>query len=200
MLNLPIPHRVKPGEPVRAADYNRLIELVSALQRVINSHTPCPSVDVKPRISRGGTTYHTTPRPGASTANIRPLTIRRGTAVDKFQIVPGYVNSVMPTLVGTALNNATAPEFTVAADTYAWIKCVGTFGTPDTYVATIETSATAAVPAGTDISATGFVSYFYIGKVIYATGTPDTYTITNQHGGGNLGVDSWGLYNLWWRA
>jgi hypothetical protein len=129
------------------------------------------------------------------------LTIKQGTAVDKFQIIPGTVNSEMPTLATVALDDSTPPEITVTADTWVWVKCVGTFGSPDTYVITIVTESADTVPTGTEITTTGFVSFYYIGNIVIDTvPDPDTYTITNQHGGGNLGVDSWGLYNLWWRA
>lgn len=131
---------------------------------------------------------------------IKPLTISQGTAENKFQVVPGYVNSLMPTLSSTALDAATPPEITVTADVWVWIKVVGTFGTPDSYVATIETSATSATPSGTDITATGFTSFRSIGKVDYTAGSPATYVITNYHNGGNLGVDSFGNINLWWLA
>ena len=128
------------------------------------------------------------------------LVIVQGTAANKFQISPGVVNGVTPTLGGTAIDAATPPESTITETTYYWLKCVGTFGSPDSYVVTVQAETTAGVPTGTDISATGFVSFYYIGEVTVDTAPdPDTYTITNQHGGGNLGVDSWGLYNLWWR-
>ena len=137
--------------------------------------------------------------PGSGTPLLK-LTIIQGTAADKFQIVPGYVNGEMPTLSSVALDAATPPEITVTADVWVWIKVVGTFGTPDSYVVTIETNSTSDVPAGTAITATGFTSFYLIGDIDFTSGSPDTYDITNQHGGGNLGVDSWGLYNLWWRA
>lgn len=128
------------------------------------------------------------------------LVIIQGTAANKFQVTPGYVNGEMPTLSSVALDNSTPPEATISVTTYFWLKCVGTFGSPDTYVVTVQTETTAGVPTGTDISGTGFVSFYYIGEVTVDTAPdPDTYTISNQHGGGNLGVDSWGLYNLWWR-
>ena len=151
----------------------------------------------------------TVPSQARSTAAVAlPLTLKQGTAVDKFQVIPGYVNGVMPTLGGVAINSPVSPattpatpEITVTADVWVWLKCVGTFGAPDSYVVTIETSSTDTAPAGTAITATGFVSFYKIGDVAVDTAPdPDTYTITNQHGGGNLGVDSWGLYNLWWRA
>ena len=134
------------------------------------------------------------------------LTIKQGTAADKFQIVPGTVNSEMPTLGGVAINSPVSPattpdtpESTITATTYFWLKCVGLFATPDTYTVTVETVTTAGVPAGTAITATGFTSFFYIGRVVVDTAPdPDTFTIQNQHSGGNLGVESFGNVNLWW--
>jgi len=114
------------------------------------------------------------------------------------RVTSGYVNGEMPTLGGTALDDADPPTIVVDEDKYVWLKCVGTFGSPDTYVVTVVTETTDVVPTGTDISATGFVSFFRVGYAIFNV-TGDA-TITNTHSGGNLGVDSWGLYNLWWRS
>lgn len=140
---------------------------------------------------------------GGESTPPEPLTIIQGSAANKFQIVPGYVNTLMPTLSGTALNAGTAPEITVSANKWVWVKCVGTFGDPDSYVVTIETSTSGSVPAGTEITAYGFVSFRLIGSVGFAAGTPpdpDTFEITNMHSGGNLGVESFGNINLWWIA
>ena len=129
-----------------------------------------------------------------------PLTLKKGTDVDDIQIIPGYVNLEMPTLGGTALNHATPPEITVTADVWVWLKCVGTFGSPDTYVVTVETTTTATAPTGTTITATGFISFRPLGSVDFTAGSPATYDITNVHSGGNFGVDSFGNINLWWKA
>ena len=145
-------------------------------------------------------------RRAAKVADLK-LQIKNGSEAGKYVITKGVVNGQDPTLGGVAIGGdpeadpvVDVPEFTVTATTYAWIKCVGVFATPDTYTVTIETTTTAGVPAGTAISATGFTSFFYVGEVEFTAGSPATYAITNQHSGGNLGVDSWGLYNLWWRA
>ena len=130
----------------------------------------------------------------------KPLTLKRGTDVDKIQIIPGFINLEMPTLGGTDLDDATPPEITVTADVWVWLKCVGTFGSPDTYVGTIETTTTATAPSGTTITATGFVSFRPLGRVDFTAGSPATYEITNVHSGGNLEVDSFGNINLWWKA
>jgi len=122
-----------------------------------------------------------------------PLIIVRSTSAEKVRVTAGYINQVMPTFDGTPLDEL--PEIEIEADTWVWAKCVGTFGDPDSYVATIETSLDASVPAGTAISGTGFTTYYPIGNIVF-----EGFIITNQHSGGNLGVDSWGLINLWWRA
>jgi hypothetical protein len=146
----------------------------------------------------------TAPKGGRRGGGSKPLklTIKQGTAADKFQIIPGYVNFEMPTLATVALDNATPPEITVTADVWVWIKCVGTFvGVgADTYVVTIETTATEDAPADPSISGTGFTSYRCIGTVDFTSGTPDTFAITNYHNGGNLSVESFGNINLWWLA
>ena len=129
---------------------------------------------------------------------LKPLTIKLGTAADKFQIVPGYVNFLMPTLSGTALNNATPPEITVTADVWIYAKVVGTFGSPDTYVMTIHTESTDTPPTE-EVSGTAFTSYFPLGMVDFTSGSPSTYVIANYHSGGNLGVESFGAINLWWK-
>lgn len=138
--------------------------------------------------------------PSAGETAVLGLQIIPGSEAGKYRVTPGRVNGIMPTLSTVLLDAEEPPEITVTETTYVWAKCVGTFGTPDTYAATIETSETEDTPAGTAITATGFVSYYPIGYVEFTAGSPATYEITNQHSGGNLGVDSWGLYNLWWRA
>jgi hypothetical protein len=127
------------------------------------------------------------------------LTIQQGTAQDKFQIIPGTVNSEMPTLDTVALDDSTPPEITVTADTWVWVKCVGTFGSPDSYVVTIETSTTEDVPSGTDITSTGFTSFRGLGRVDFTAGPPNTFEIINVYSGGDLGVDSYGSVNHWWK-
>jgi hypothetical protein len=130
------------------------------------------------------------------------LTIKQGTAANKFQIIPGYVNFEMPTLATVALDNATPPEVTVSADTWFWVKVVGSFGVggDDTYVVTIETSPTNATPDGTEITETGFTAFRSIGHVDFTAGSPDnTFVINNVYEGGNMGVDSYGNVNLFWR-
>lgn len=126
------------------------------------------------------------------------LTIKQGTAADKFQIIPGYVNSEMPTLSATPLDDATPPEITVTADVWVYAKVVGTFGAPDTYVMTIHTEASDTPPAEA-VSATAFTSYNILGMVDFTAGSPNTFVIYNFHSGGNLGVESFGAVNLWWK-
>ena len=126
------------------------------------------------------------------------LTIVQGTAADKFQIVSGFVNTQIPTLSATALDNDPPPEITVSADVWVYVKVVGTFGSPDTYVVTIDTASTSTPPAEA-VSATAFTSYYPIGDVDFTSGSPATYEISNYHTGGNLGVESFGAVNLWWK-
>ena len=140
-----------------------------------------------------------TPKP------IGKLLITGGSEAGKYRITDGSVNSETPTLTGVDIGGdpdanpvVDPPEFTVTETTYAWIKCVGTFGTPDTYVITIHTQTAGTVPTGEEITATTFTSFREIGRVDFEAGSPATYTINNIHGGGNFGVDSFGNVNLWW--
>lgn len=114
------------------------------------------------------------------------------------RVTPGLVNFLQPTLGGIALDADPFPTIEVTADVYVWVKVVGTFGDLDTYVVTIEEIATDTTPAGTTITATGFTSFYRLGEAEYIAA--GEIVITKYHFGGNLGVDSWGLYNVWWKA
>jgi len=134
------------------------------------------------------------------------LIIKSGSVAGNYKISDGVVNSETPTLGGVDIGGdpiadpvVPPPEFTVTDTTYAWIKCVGVFDVPDTYTVTIHTQTAAGTPTGTEISTTGFTSFFYIGRVTFTAGSPATYAITNEHTGGNLGVESFGNINLWWK-
>jgi hypothetical protein len=116
---------------------------------------------------------------------------------DEIYITPGYVNSTYyPTISGTSINNDPPPPLAISADSWIWIKCVGTFGTPDTYVVTIEKTTSSTPPAASAIIATGFTSCFLLGTVDYASGS--IVGIENIFSGGNLGVESFGSVNMWW--
>lgn len=123
-----------------------------------------------------------------------PLTLVGGSASDKVRVVTGYVNGSMPTLGAVALDADPAPEITLAvAETHVWIKCVAVYASGFTF--TIETSTSSTPPAGATISGTGFTSFHWIGRCDVAG---SVVTISNSQGG-NLGVNSFGNINLWWR-
>jgi len=172
---------VKPmtGQPVKADHMQNHARAIEELQRALYPST----INKNPRI------------------NQTPLLLINagldsgGDAL--IQITSGYVNLEMPTLGGTALDAATPPTIVVDADKYVYVKCVGTFGSPDTYVVTIHTEATDTPPTEA-ISATGFTSYYPLGFAIFnATGD---ITLTLIHSGGNLGIESFGSINLWWNT
>jgi len=122
------------------------------------------------------------------------LVLIPGTEEDKIQVTYGLVNSIPPTLSGTALNNDPAPELTITTDTWVYLKDVCVFGSPDSHTITIhtETSATAPTPA---LTVTGFTSYLLIGSVEFADGVA---TIVANRTQGDLSVDSFGSINFWW--
>jgi|14BtaG_2_1085337.scaffolds.fasta_scaffold01067_6 hypothetical protein len=123
---------------------------------------------------------------------LAPLLLKKGSADYYYQITPGYVNLEMPTLSGTALDAATPPELFISQDSWVWIKVVGTFGSPDTYVVTIEGTVSNSPPASDSITGTTFTSYFPIGWIDYSEDE-----IHHIHTGGNLTVRSFGNSNIW---
>lgn len=119
-------------------------------------------------------------------------------------IRPVRVNyDTIPTLDGTSLEATPAPTKTVPSSgvLYFWLKCVGTFGTPDTYVATIETTTTSARPAGAQITGLGFVSFRPMGSAQLTPTLPSGFRVAinsvlkrDQH------VESLGATNYWWSS
>jgi hypothetical protein len=121
----------------------------------------------------------------------RPLTVIIGSAANKVQVVPGYVNGTMVTLGGIALDNSTPPELTISGATTIYLKVVTTYST-NTHVATVETNDT-----GPIISPTGFTSFRRIAEIAFSGGVA---TVTNITDGGNYDAASFGSVNIWWRA
>ena len=110
----------------------------------------------------------------------------------KVKIQFGLVNGVIPGGMG----DPDDPDLTLAfsGTRYFWLKCVGTFGTPDTYVITVEQTASESMPAGSSISTTGFTSFILIG-IAFVSGSSISslysYISTNQ------AVESFGTVNVW---
>tara|TARA_R110000751_G_scaffold1057_3_gene4244 strand:- start:142 stop:747 length:606 start_codon:yes stop_codon:yes gene_type:complete len=201
MNNFP---RFNPNEPALDQLSTTNLNLVSGGQK---SNQIQPGVGYRLTQTGGGTTMNITRRIRRAAPIVGNLLIIQGTDTGKYQITTGTVNSEDPTLGGVAIGGdpdaepvVAIPELTVTADTYVWIKCVGVFADPDTYTITIETESTTSPPSGTTITATGFTSFFKIGKIDYTAGTPATYDITNNHSGGNLNVESFGNVNLWFKS
>lgn len=131
-----------------------------------------------------------------SSAPVKRLVLTNGTEPDKIQVTVGEVNYIVPTMGGVPLDIDPAPELTITAETYIWIKCVGTFGSPDSYVVTIETSSTSSPPTSPEITPTTFTSYHRIGSVIL--NDDSAVVIMSNRGGGDLNVESFGNANIWW--
>lgn len=131
-------------------------------------------------------------------AKVLPLQIAKATNTEIY-ITVGFVNYYnYPTISEVPINSDQKPLLAISAESYIWIKCVGTFGSPDTYVVTIEKTGSSTPPAGSSITATGFTSCFLIGEVHFAGGVITGFT--NIFSGGNLGVESFGASNIWWAA
>lgn len=118
-------------------------------------------------------------------------------------ITPGFVNGISPTFTGatagtggTLLLSSVPPPFkTISATTYFWLKCVGTFAAPDTYVITVESNTTGTAPAAESITGTGFTSFLYLGNVTVVSGG---ISAINSALRSSLGVESYGNVNNWW--
>lgn len=116
----------------------------------------------------------------------------------KVGITPGLVNLVSPTYTGASPAGTLAavppPLLTITATTYFWLKCVGTFGTPDTYVVTVESNTTGTVPAAEAITGTGFTSFLSLGSVAVTAGA---ITVVTSLVRADLYAESYGNINLW---
>jgi hypothetical protein len=183
--------------------------LKAKLNEIIRSFDylfPRTSADIIPTVEPEGTRY-TLRNPSPASSRPRPpapgpftlydaSTTTGGTTTLKIGVVSGTVNLVVPTLGGVALDNVPPPTATITASTWFWLKVVGTFGTPDTYAVTVETSSTSAVPSGTTITGTGFVSFLSIGSVTIASGAITAIAPANNY---NWNVESYGSVNRWFR-
>jgi hypothetical protein len=135
-----------------------------------------------------------TGQPGGAAASIppRPLTVILGSDPDTIRVVPGLINGTMVTLGGDALDDDPPPELTITTATTIYLKIATTYGSPDTHVATVETT-----DGGPTIAPTGFTSYRRIAEIAFSGGIA---TITNVTDGGNYDVASFGSVNIWWRV
>jgi hypothetical protein len=143
-----------------------------------------------------GTTYVERNRRAVAAGTARPLQIVAASE-NEIYITSGLVNySYYPTISGTPINNDPQPTIAISAQSWIWVKCVGTFGSPDTYVVTIQVTTSSTAPSSSAITGTGFTSCFLIGTVDVDGG--NISAITNIFSGGNLGVESFGSTNMWW--
>ena len=190
------------GAKPRGDDFNRLRAQLES-QRVTGS------AGVLASAFSGGSTLAALGLPLAirRTAPAAPFTLydasttSGGTVTLKIGIVAGTVNGISPTFTGASpsgvLSDSPPPVLTITATTYFWLKCVGTFGSPDSYVVTVETSSTSTVPSGTTITGTGFTSFLSIGSVIVSGGAITSVNPVNN--GASWNAESYGSTNLWWK-
>jgi len=134
------------------------------------------------------------PREIAPESPLGRLVLKAGTAADKIQVTVGDVNSITPTLGATLLDNDPPPEITVSDNVWVYVKCVGAFGSPDTYTITIHEEASSTLPTEV-ITPSGFTSYRIIGAVEFVDGAA---IIVSNRTPGDLGVESFGNTNIWW--
>lgn len=160
-----LPPNLSGGSPAPThADFNALRKF--ALENALTSGAP----GLRRRAFGGGSLVspigQRNPRRFLSPPNWFKLYDATVGATLKVGITPGLVNGISPTTGGGLLSDIPPPLATITATTHFWVKVVGTFGTPDTYVVTIETAATVTPPAADTLSGTGFTYFRYIG---YAT-------------------------------
>ena len=110
----------------------------------------------------------------------------------KVSVAPGLVNGQYP----TGMDVATPTVLTITATAYLWLKVVGTFSLPDTYVVTIQSTTDEFSPASEEITGTGFVSCQLIGLASVAGGAVTVGNVLKS----NCGVDSIGTINVWWKS
>jgi len=158
-------------------------------------------------LSRASTTIAGEPLALSPTVTITGGGIFGGGGLNPLQIVAvseteitittGVVNyDNYPTISGIPISNDPKPVIAIGSASYIWIKCVGTFGSTDSYVVTIERTGSSTPPSASTITGTGFTSCFLIGTVEVADSKISA--ITNIFSGGNLGVESFGSTNMWW--
>ena len=183
------PMQLPPVAQTNSGRMNRHLNKIRDCLRTLHSYEPPPA-----KRSRGGS-----PPP------LR-LVVIAGATEKRVSVTEGLVNDVTPTLGGVDLIDnptppATAPEtgdLTVGAN-YIWVKTVGTFADPDTYVVTIEKTTTTTPPTPPAITASGFTSCRILARVDMAAVT-FARTITLHHAGGDLFVESFGSINYWWKV
>lgn len=188
-MSVPIPLLPSGAKP-RGDDFNRL-------RAELNAQRLTGFAGLMGGSSNGGTTLSALGLPPVvRRTQPVPFKIYRYDTL-KVGVSSGTVNLVVPTLGGTALDNSTPPTLTIAATTYLWLKCVGTFGSPDSYVVTVESNTTGTLPSGTAITATGFTSYLYLGFATVASSAITSVTPYNY--GNNWNVESLGSANIWFK-
>jgi hypothetical protein len=128
---------------------------------------------------------------GGGGAEDSPLTVIRGSAANKVQIVPGYINGVMVKLGGVALDNATPPELTISGLTTIYLKVVTTYAASPRDVATVQTTT-----GNAQLTPDGFTSYRRIAEVTLENGSA---VIANFSAGGSYGVAAFGATIIWWK-
>lgn len=179
-----LPPKKRPGNPVLADDWNTLVDAITA-------RTPRPSAGMELAFTQGGFIYRV--RPNAAINLPTPPLVLVPADDTHVTVTPGYVNGLMPTLDGTALDADPRPLIEITSAITVWIQVAGVFGVPDTYTVTIEYGA--ALPDPT-ITASGFSSSWLLG---YASLVDEIVSVQRVYTGGNLSCDSFGTLVHWWK-
>lgn len=199
-----LPPKKKPGDPVLAADWNTLVEALAA-------RTPRPSTGMEIVVSSGGFLYRIKPGalPGIPIPPLVLVPAGKDPESGEFlvSVIPGYVNTLMPTLDGKALDADPRPTLAITGSepTEVWVQVDGTFGAPDEYDVIIGHGES---PPDPSISADGFSATWLLGRARIVTigaeggGGEDQQRLVVErvYTGGNLQCDSFGTICHWWRV
>jgi hypothetical protein len=120
-----------------------------------------------------------------------PLTVIPGSAANKVQIVPGYINGSMVKLGGANLNRTPPPELTISGTTTIYLKVVTTYAASPRDVATVQTTTGTA-----QLTPDGFTSYRRIAEVKLQNRSA---VITNFSAGGSYSAAAFGATIIWWK-
>ncbi|MBI5770851.1 MAG: hypothetical protein HZA93_23945 [Verrucomicrobia bacterium] len=183
-MPLQLPREPRSGDAIEASDVAQII-------RYLRSITPRSGAGVMVSIQPGGTTFAVTTKKSAvaGDATDHPFLVRRFAAA-KVTVVFGQVNSITPTIGGTAIGTDPAPQLTIAASGVVYLDATLDV---DGVVTAVAIATAAALPASTATHA-----YLTLATVTFASGaiTALAQSVTHSLGHQKCGETThnfWGL-------
>jgi len=181
---------VEPFDPNNNARMELRASRMNRLREKAISNQILPGVGTRTTSTAGGTIVSGIKRRPYTT--LPPLLLVWRSS-NKVGVTPGYCNGIMPTIGGTALDASPKPQLTITANCLVWLQIVGTFGSPDTYVVTVESGATV---TPTSITGTEFTGTWLLGNV--TLNDLGDAIVSPVYLGGNIQCDSFGnIVHVW---